>query len=383
MPKVPRHTLALAALLLGSCARTTPPANPIVEKGKQLYATYCATCHGVGRNGYVADNAPSLRTEGFLATASDPFLQAAIARGRPGTAMAAYGRALGGPLAPEDVDAIIALLREGGPRRIDLSPAPVVGSASNGKVVYDAMCTRCHGTQTQRGTAVHLANPILLETASDAFLRHAVVEGRPPTSMVAWQGALQPKQIDDVVAYLRSMAVAPGVAAAPPPPPSPGPATPPRQGPIVINPRGRAPTFTLRDDLYVSIDQVKAALDQKRRIIIADARPPSEWLNLRVKGAISTPHYDPKALDDIPNDGTWVVAYCACPHHVSGEVVAALRKRGYKHTAVLDEGIFAWLQKKYPVVMAPGFQPPPGPPPMPAPPPLAGPIAPKPTVTRR
>ena len=99
MPQVRRHTLVLAALLLGSCARKPPPAaNPIVEKGKQLYATYCATCHGVSGNGYVADNAPSLRTETFLATASDVFLQAAIARGRPGTAMAAYGRALGGPL---------------------------------------------------------------------------------------------------------------------------------------------------------------------------------------------------------------------------------------------------------------------------------------------
>ena len=247
------------------------------------------------------------------------------------------------------------------------------------------MCVRCHGTQTQRSTAVHLANPILLETATDVFLRHAVVEGRPPTAMLAWKGTLRPKQIDDVVAYVRSMAVAPGVAATPPPPPSPGPAAPPRQGPIVLNPRGRAPTFTLRDDLYVSIDQVKAALDQKRRIIIADARPPSDWLNLHIKGAISTPHYDPKALDDIPNDGTWVVAYCACPHHVSGEVVAALRKRGYKHTAVLDEGVFAWQQKKYPVVTAPGFQAPPAPPPMPAPvaPAPAAPIVAKPAVTRR
>ena len=386
MPQVRRHTLVLAALLLGSCARKPPPAaNPIVEKGKQLYATYCATCHGVSGNGYVADNAPSLRTEPFLATASDLFLQAAIARGRPGTAMAAYGQALGGPLSPQDVNAIVAMLREGGPKPIALPPGPVVGSASDGKMTYDAMCARCHGTQTQRSTAVHLANPILLETASDAFLRHAVVEGRPPTTMIAWQGTLQPE------ADRRRHRVCPvdgrragrgrdAASAA-----EPGPAAPPRQGPIVLNPRGRAPTFTLRDDLYVSVDQVKAALDQKRRIIIADARPPSDWLNMHIKGAISTPHYDPKALDDIPNDGTWVVAYCACPHHVSGEVVAALRKRGYKHTAVLDEGVFAWQQKKYPVVTAPGFPPPPAPPPMPAPiaPAPAAPIVAKPAVTRR
>src|SRR4029077_20460200 len=100
------------------------------------------------------------------------------------------------------------------------------------------------------------------------------------------------------------------------------------------------------------------------------------WSSLHIAGAISTPDYDAKALDDIPNDGTWVLAYCACPHHVSGEVVAALRKRGYKHTAVIDEGVFAWQQKGYPVVAAPGL------PALPAPPPPA-PVDPKLAVTRR
>jgi hypothetical protein len=58
-----------------------------------------------------------------------------------------------------------------------------------------------------------------------------------------------------------------------------------------------------------------------------------------------------------------------CPHHVSGEVVDALRKRGYKHTAVIDEGVFAWQQKGYAVVTAPGAPPPPKPPPAPGAPP--------------
>ena len=182
--------------------------------------------------------------------------------------------------------------------------------------------------------------------------------------MVPWKGALTPAQIDDVVAYVRSMAVSPGVPVLPPRAVPPGAPLPPRRGPIVLHPRGRAPDFVLKEGLYVSIDQVKEALDRKRRIVITDARAPSDWLNLRIAGAISTPYYDTRSLDDIPNDGTWVVAYCACPHHVSGEVVAELRKRGYKHTAVIDEGVFAWQQKGYPVVAAPGSLPPPAPPPM-------------------
>jgi cytochrome c oxidase cbb3-type subunit III len=362
----PRRALLLAAFLIGvGCARK-PPDSPLV-KGRQVYVKFCATCHGVEGNGYMADNAPSLRTTTFLASATDGFLRAAITRGRPGTAMAAYGRALGGPLATEEVDALVTLLREGGPPRVDLPSMPVIGDQKAGKVVYTANCERCHGTPTQRSSAVHLANPILLQTATDAFLRYAVVSGRLPTAMVPWTGVLQPKQIDDVVAYVRSMAVTPAIPAVPAPPSAP------RQGPIVLNPRGRAPDFTLKEDLYVSIDQVKEALDKKRRVIIADARSPSEWLNLHITGAISTPYYDAQALDDIPNDGTWVLAYCACPHHVSGQVVDALRKRGYKHTAVIDEGIFAWQAKKYPVIMAPGMQPPAAPPPMVAPTPPATP----------
>jgi mono/diheme cytochrome c family protein/rhodanese-related sulfurtransferase len=357
--------LMLAIAAAAGCGRKPGAApNPVDAKGRTAYAKFCATCHGPFASGYLADNAPSLRSPTFLASASDAFLRAGITRGRPGTAMAAFGRVFGGPLDPADVDAIIAFLREDRPPPPELAPTTARGDPSRGKAVYGANCSRCHGTQTQRVSAVHLANPVLLQTASDAFLRAAIEQGRPPTSMVPWKGALAPAQIDDVIAYLRSMAVAPAIPAVPPQPATTtGTPLPPRHGPMVLNPKGRPPDFVLKENRYVSIDAVKAALDAKRRLIIADARAPSDWLNLHISGAISTPFYDPRSLDDIPNDGTWVLAYCACPHHVSGQVVDELRKRGYQHTAVIDEGVFAWQQKGYPVVAAPGLLPAPTPPP--------------------
>jgi len=364
----PSHALLLAVALLSGCGRhkdeNKSPPDPRAEQGHQIYGRLCATCHGPDRDGYKSDNAPSLRTKTFLESVTNTFLVEAITRGRPGTAMPAYGRALGGPLAPAEVEALVTYLRVGNPPQVGI-PIRWPGDASQGKTIYESACERCHGTKTQRGTAVHLANPVFLQTAGDQFLRYAVTEGRLPTSMVAWKNTLTIKQIDDVVAYLRSMAAPPPVPATPPALP---PAAP-RTGPIVINRRGRAPSFTLKAGLYVSIDDVKAALDAKRRLIIVDARPPSDYLNLHITGAISTPYYDLKSLEDLPKDGTWIIAYCACPHHLSGTVVEELRKRGYQNTAVLDEGIYAWQQKKYPVFTAPGMTPPPAPPPIPAAPP--------------
>ena len=322
-----------------SCARNPPPADPIVDKGKALYAKYCATCHGAAGNGYVADNAPSLRTPTFLATATDAFLQAAITRGRPGTAMGGLRAGARRPArARRRERRSIAFLRDGGPpldraRRRRRSPATRRGQAGLRRTCARAATAR----RPSASSAVHLANPILLETAQRR-LPSPRRRGRAPADVDgAVEGARStPKQIDDVVAYVRSMATRPAR-------PRrrlrrPAPPAAPRTGPIVLNPRGRAPDFTLKDNLYVSIDEVKEALDEKRRLVIADARRPAEWSSLHITGAISTPYYDPKALDDIPNDGTWVLAYCACPHHVSGEVVEDLRKRGYKHTAVIDEG---------------------------------------------
>jgi rhodanese-related sulfurtransferase len=82
-----------------------------------------------------------------------------------------------------------------------------------------------------------------------------------------------------------------------------------------------------------------------------DARPLSDWHLGHIPGAYPTPFYDD--LDAIaralPRDGTWIIAYCACPHAASGKVVDGLRARGFSNTAVLDEGIDVWKQRGHPI----------------------------------
>jgi cbb3-type cytochrome c oxidase subunit III len=325
-------------------ASATPVhADPKVAAGARAYAHYCQLCHAKDATGYAADNAPSLVTKTFLESATDELIAAGIRMGRPGTAMAAYGKTRGGPLEEQEIAAIVAFLRSKGPPYRPLPASPLTGGDSaRGQAVFEKNCASCHGTASTRGNSVHLHNPELLAAASPAFLRYAILHGRAPTPMPAFQGKLSEQEVTDVVSWLWSFK--PTAPAAPV-----RDLTVPDDLPIVINPKGAQPKFTLRAERFVSAEQVRKALAAKQRIVIVDARPPSDWIQFHIPGAVSLPYHDHSQLERIPNDGTWVVAYCACPHHASGEVVDALRRKNYKNTAVLDEGILFWRDKGFPL----------------------------------
>jgi cytochrome c oxidase cbb3-type subunit 3 len=365
---LPVRSSLLLALLGGACTRhpaaeggpssatstahaasaTSAPSAPLasakpepVAKGAALYAQYCALCHADDATGYAADNAPSLVSRTFLESASDAFIATGIRDGRPATAMGAYGKSRRGPLEDSDVDAIVAFLRSHGSAPVSLPGSALKGDAVRGGVLFHDACEKCHGTPTERKTAVNLFNPQFLASASPEFLRYAIVNGRPPTPMPAFAAQHMPAQdTEDLVAWLESKKVAL---------PAPVAAEVPKDLPVVINPKGRAPNFTLREDRFVPAAQVKQALAEHRKLVIVDARSPADWIGFHIPGAISAPYYDVKELERIPNDGTWVLAYCACPHHASGAVVDYLRQHGYKHTAVIDEGILFWKAQNYPL----------------------------------
>jgi mono/diheme cytochrome c family protein/rhodanese-related sulfurtransferase len=331
--------------VVASCigARRSPAQGSVdtdAPSGAQLYARYCQLCHGADATGYAADNAPSLVSPTFLASADDTFIARGIRLGRPNTAMAAYGRARGGPLDDEQIAKIVAFLRSRGPRAAPLPERKVTGDAARGASVFRRNCQSCHGTAKRPGKAPQLHNREFLAAASPAFLSYAILHGRPPTKMPAFEKRLSPSEVDNVVAWLVSLREEKPVARQTN-------AVVPDDLPLVIHPRGGPPDFTLREGRFVSAEQVKRALDAKRRLIIIDARPPSDWIQFHIPGAVPIAYYETAKLERVPNDGTWVVAYCACPHHASGEVVDALRKRNYPNTAVLDEGILFWRNNGY------------------------------------
>lgn len=346
-----RSALACAAFALvvsvssiGSCSGARPSAGDSarIAEGARLYRTYCGICHGDDGEGYAADHANALAHPRFLATASDEFLRVAIERGRPETAMAAYAQRFGGPLSPAEVDSLLAYLRsrQSGPS-VDVSAFRAETHGIDARPIYERECAGCHGERGQGVTALSLDNPTFADTATDGFIRYAIAHGRSDTAMPAFERRLSSNEIDALVAYVRSF----GRRA-----PERAETAIPEDLPIVIHPDGPAPQFTLREGRFVSSAQVARALAEGKRLIILDARTPSDWALFRIPGAVPVPYY---AIDELvgrlPDDDTFIIAYCACPHAASGHVVDALRARGFENTAVLDEGILVWRELGHPV----------------------------------
>ncbi len=322
-----------------------------IKYASGMYAKYCALCHGKDREGYAADFAPSLRSKNLMAITVAPasnfnFLSHTISYGRTGTAMAPYAKSQGGPLEEDDIEVLLLWLHEssGVKKPIELSAKPIRGNVTQGKALYKKHCASCHGEKGEGGRAPAIANPMLLATASDALLHYTISHGRDGTPMPAFKDSLQKTEINSLTAYIRSRASgwnAPEAITLNKPLPKD----------YVLNPTNKAPKFTLRKGKYLAADQLRKALQDSGRIMLLDARSEAAWHQAHIPGAIPVPYYEEpdKFVKDIPNDSTWIVAYCACPHAASDKVVTTLRRLGYKNTAILDEGILVWTQRGYPV----------------------------------
>ncbi len=338
-------SVVLATLTSGTL-ECDPPLDALAQRrGQDVYSLMCAVCHGANREGYKADQAPSLAQADFLASTTPEFLTAAIAGGRASTTMSAWGTERGGPLPPADVAAVVTFLRswQEAPSAI-LDESPLKGDATRGAATYQRECARCHGARGSGGQYLGIGNAQLLATASNGFLRYAIRRGRPGTPMPGFHAALGDAEIDDVVALLRNWQ-----ATAPPPSTRKQAAHPPPLplGPVPLHPKGPEPARFVMTPGFTSADVVKQELDRGAKMAILDARAPSDYANNHISGAVSVPFYDPDPyMKDLPKDA-WLVCYCGCPHAESGTLARKLVAKGFTKVAVIDEGLGYWTRKKY------------------------------------
>ena len=315
-----------------------------MSDGPALYTEFCAFCHGSQGEGYVADQANALNNSTFLSTVDDYFLTQAIVHGRVGTPMSPWGQEKGGPLSAQDVEAIVDVIRSWQTEpSVDLVPLANQGEALRGQGPYQAACASCHGVNGEGVSALSLNNPWFLATISDEALAYAIEYGRPGTAMSAYGDLLTPGTIADVVAYIRSWQR----------PVDSEPIEPfrPQIEQAILNPEGPLAQWTLREDRFVSGEQVYQAMQEGKQFILIDARPSADYLDEHIQGAISLPFYLVEDyIDQLPTTIP-IVSYCGCPHAISGQAADALLEAGFPSVAVLDEGFYVWRDEfEYPTV---------------------------------
>jgi mono/diheme cytochrome c family protein len=208
-----------------SAANAQPPDRLRVERfgarefatdGATLYGAFCSACHGAAGEGmrYAGMAAfPAIGNPDFLSLASDEFLAATIDKGRPGRRMPGWADPASG-LRPDERKAVVAYVRTlGGGAAPGASAEPrrfVAPSLKGGDAVYARACAGCHGAKGQGAEGPALANPVLLESASDRYLVETIRRGRRGTSMEGFatpsttRASLTDAEIESVVALLRT-----------------------------------------------------------------------------------------------------------------------------------------------------------------------------------
>jgi cytochrome c oxidase cbb3-type subunit 3/ubiquinol-cytochrome c reductase cytochrome c subunit len=337
--------LAVLSTVASGSLECSPPLQARAQhRGAELYSRMCAVCHGMSGEGYKADQAPAIGHSDYLASASNEYLFKAINDGRASTTMSAWGFDHGGPLKSRDVDATIVYLRtrQNEPATV-LDDRPSNGQVQAGLTLYSHECARCHGARGTGGQYVAIGGGQLLATASNGFLRNAILRGRPGTPMPAFEGRIDDDDLEALIALLRDWQRAnPNVVRASParPPPIP-------LGPVPLNPKGPEPVGFNTQPQTTKADVIKRELDRGARMALLDARAPSDYTNEHIIGAVSVPFYDPdQYYAGLPKDA-WLVCYCSCPHAESGSLATKLMSNGFKKVTVLDEGLGYWRSHNY------------------------------------
>jgi len=199
--------------------------------GEKLFTANCASCHG--RFGEGGPNParpntviPPISSAEFLKPRDNVTLHDIISQGQLDQGMPAFGSANGGQLSDDDIDNIIAFMRQweanppvavpptatptATPTAIPAAtPAATPQPSLNGAQLFAGVCSRCHGDQGQGGQGPALNTAQDQARYDDAALTDIITNGRQGTVMIGWGAILTPEQVQQLVKYVRGLSVAP------------------------------------------------------------------------------------------------------------------------------------------------------------------------------
>jgi mono/diheme cytochrome c family protein len=183
--------------------------------GEKLFAANCSSCHGrFGEGGPNPANPNSqispISSADFLKPRDDATLHDIISMGQSDLGMPPFGSASGGQLSEDDINAIVAFMRQwqgkppiqGAP-----TPAPVrpAGSTLTGAQLFVGVCARCHGASGEGDLGPALNTPEAQARYTDQALSDLITQGRKGTTMIGWGTMLTPDQVQQLVKYVRGL----------------------------------------------------------------------------------------------------------------------------------------------------------------------------------
>ncbi|MDJ0880487.1 MAG: c-type cytochrome [Gammaproteobacteria bacterium] len=182
--------------------------------GRKLYNQYCSVCHNDQGIGGIGLPLNSSKVQYF----PRDYLFKTIRLGREGRIMPAFEK-----LSDAQINAIVdhVLSWKKTSSTVTFNPVSVSGDAAVGKKQFIEHCADCHGEDGKSegvGTGVSISrtrkfevvppalnNPGFLASASDAWIKHTIVEGRPDTSMPSQRELeISDAQVNNIVSYIRS-----------------------------------------------------------------------------------------------------------------------------------------------------------------------------------
>ena len=190
-----------------------PPGDPaVIERGRNIYSTNCAFCHGADTRG--ASGPSLLRSAVVLDDKNGELIGPVVQAGRPDRGMPKF------PLSSDQIADLAAFLHSFAVAGYDTSrqrPATiVVGNATAGEALFKTKCSSCHSTTGDlQGLATRIAEP---RTLQQSWLMPGSTVGRgggpapararPPTAVVTlpsgqkFEGELE--RVDDFFAAIRT-----------------------------------------------------------------------------------------------------------------------------------------------------------------------------------
>lgn len=183
-----------------------------VQVGRELYIQYCASCHGdFGEGGPNPARPPDIiapiSSSEYLRTRDDFTLKSIISQGQPNFGMSPFATSNGGPLDDDQVEAIVDYIRswESNPP-VELPPEVQVETlALEGAQIFGDLCAQCHGEQGQGLIGPSLVAQSFQEGNTDGEIFETINEGHPATAMIGWGEVLTANQIQELVAFIRSL----------------------------------------------------------------------------------------------------------------------------------------------------------------------------------